>query len=105
MVLLFTIGADIADDCVTAKRNAITKLHSSPYSYIYIKLSKTTFISKAIRLKKSFFESLPCNCKVIKLRCFTKESCLEGIRRNQAAKNGIKGIIKCKSYKDGSFNM
>jgi predicted HTH domain antitoxin len=42
---------------------------------------------------------------VIKLKCFTKLSCLEEIRRSQVLKAGIKGIIKCKSYKDGSFRV
>jgi hypothetical protein len=37
MVLLFTISADIAHDCVTGKRNSITKL--APFFVItYIEL-------------------------------------------------------------------
>jgi hypothetical protein len=42
---------------------------------------------------------------VIKLKYFMKVSCLEGIRQNQAAKIGIKGIIKCKSYKAELFKL
>jgi hypothetical protein len=54
------------------------------------------FVSKAIRLKNSFLIFYDVNLIVIKLRCFTEVSYLEGIRRNQATKMGINGIMKCK---------
>lgn len=69
---------DIVDD-VTSKRNDIRRL--AYFSVLtYIELSKTKFISKAISLKNSFLIFYDVNLIVLKLKCFTKVSYLEGIR-------------------------
>ncbi len=67
---LATLISASEDDDVTDKRNDIRRLTSFSVS-TDIEYCMTTFIFKTIKLK-NLFDSVRCNLKVIRLKCFTE---------------------------------